>query len=312
MFAAYDLKMLPRTQGLLVLFTVLSACSARLVCTAQQAQSASPVRYHFGDDPDGRLGWADPNFDDSAWPVAQQGRWPMPPFYSDGFLWLRFRIPVRSDASGLLAVRSSRDFNLGGLPFSLADEIYVDGVLAGRQGSLAPHVEPDIRQRDEIFDLPATAATPGKIAVVALRVWCPPHLRRPANPGSVQISIDVARNLVLAQRADHTTELYANGLNLALNIGIAILGIGMLVAWRWTGERDLLVFAWVMIPQAIVLLAWNSSLPGVERLPVQVGVLVFFCTANALHGCLRRAELDRSPPACSLAETSRPNCCRGL
>jgi hypothetical protein len=272
--------MLPRISGLLALFAVLCASSAGLLCGAQQSYPAEPIRYHFGDDPDGKLSWANPSFDDSAWPIAKNGQWPMPPFYSDGFIWIRFRIPVRSNASGALAVRSSRDFNLGGLPYSLADELYADGVLAGSQGSLPPHVEPDIQRRDAVFDLPATAATPGRTAVVALRVWCPPHLRRPANPAVVQISIDETRNLLLAQRADHATELYANGLNLALNIGIALLGIGMLVAWRWTGERDLLLFAWVMIPQALVLLAWSSSLPGVGRLPfqegVQVGALVFF------------------------------------
>jgi sigma-B regulation protein RsbU (phosphoserine phosphatase) len=270
--------MLPCASGRLILLAASLACSAALLCSAQQAQppESAEIRYHFGDDPDGHLGWANPNFDDSAWPVAKDGQWPMPPFYSDGFVWVRFRIPVRSDASGPLAVRSSRETNLGGLPYSLADEIYVDGLLAGRQGSLPPHVEPDIQRRDAVFDLPVAVATPGKTAVVALRVWCPPHLRRPANPGAVQISIDETRNLQLARRADHATDDYANGLNLALNVGIGLLGIAMFVAWRWTGERDLLVFAWVMIPQALVLLAWSSSLPGVERLPVQEGALVFF------------------------------------
>jgi hypothetical protein len=200
----------------------------------------------------------------------------MPSFYSDGFIWVRYHIPVLADASLPLSVRSSRDFNLAGLPYSLADEIYVDGELAGHQGSLPPQVKPDIQSRDAVFVLPAAAAKPGKTAVVALRVWCPPHLRRPDNPASVQVSIDETRNLLLARRADRATDLYGKGLNLALNIGIALLGIGMLVAWRWTGERDLLVFAWVMIPQAIVLLAWSSSLPGMDRLPVQVGPLVFF------------------------------------
>jgi hypothetical protein len=272
--------MLPRTTGLTVLFAVLCASSAGLLCSAQQSHPPELVRYHFGDDPGGKLGWANPSFDDGSWPVAENGQWPMPPFYNDGFIWIRFHIPVRSDASRPLAVRSSRDSTLGGLPYSLADEIYVGGLLAGRQGNLPPHVEPDIQRRDAIFDLPATAAAPGKTAVVALRVWCPPHLRRPANPAFVRISIDETRNLLLAQRADHATELYANGLNLALNVGIAILGIGMLVAWRWTGERDLLLFAWVMIPQSLVLLAWSSSLPGLGRLPIQVGeqvgALVFF------------------------------------
>jgi sigma-B regulation protein RsbU (phosphoserine phosphatase) len=261
----------------LLLLTVVLACPAAFWCPAQEAQSSSPAetRYHFGDDPDGKLGWANPTFDDSAWPIAENGQWPMPPFFSDGFIWLRFRIPVRGDASGPLAVRSARDRNLDGLPFALADELYVDGVLAGSQGSLPPHVELDIHQLDAVFELPASAAKPGSTAVVALRVWCPPHLRRPGKP-AVEISIDGTRNLLLARRADHATELYANGLNLALNLGIGLLGIGMLVAWRWTGKRDLLVFAWVMIPQALVLLAWNSSLPGEDQLSFQAGAFVFF------------------------------------
>jgi hypothetical protein len=53
--------------------------------TAQSkvAQSPTPlvVRYHFGDD----AAWANPNFDDSAWPVAPDGKWPMPALNSDGF-----------------------------------------------------------------------------------------------------------------------------------------------------------------------------------------------------------------------------------
>jgi hypothetical protein len=148
----------------------------------------------------------------------------------------------------------------------LADEVLVDGVSAGREGSPPPHVYLHPPQ-DEVFNLPAAAVAPGKTAVVALRVWCPPGLRVPSFSGAFQISIDENRNLQLAQRADRESELYANGLNLALNVGIGILGIGMLVAWRWTGERDLLVFSWVMIPQAIFLLAWSPLSPGIGMLP---------------------------------------------
>lgn len=242
---------------------------------ATAAQASQPIRYHFGDDPDGKLGWANPSFDDSAWPVAENGRWPMPSYSSDGFVWVRFRIPVRSEASGPLAVRALRDFFARGLTISLADELYVGGLFAGRQGSLPPHVQLHAYQRDVVFELPAAAAMPGKTAVVALRVWCPPYLRNLGNSGAFQISIDESRDLLLAQRADRLADLYANGLDLALNIGIAILGIGMLAAWRWTSDRDLRVFSWVMIPQAVFLLAWNPTLPGLGKLPFQVGMVAF-------------------------------------
>lgn len=261
--------------GTLVLFTFLLTSSLGLLCPAQQAPPAAPARYHFGDDPEGKLGWADPDFNDTAWPVAENGRWPTPPFSSGGFIWVRFHIPVRSNISGPLAIRSSRDFFARGLGVAVADELYVDGVLVGREGRLPPNVLAFFSEQNAVFDLPAASATPGKTAVVALRLWCPPYLRIPGFSGAVQISIDESRDLLLAQRAGHLADLYANGLDLTLDIGIAILGIGMLVAWRWTGERDLLVFSWVMIPQAIVLLVWNPTLPGAEWLPFQVGMLAF-------------------------------------
>jgi phosphoserine phosphatase RsbU/P len=273
MGAAYDLWMFLRTSGLLAFFIALSASSAEFLCHAQQAQPSAPIRYHFGDDPSGGSRWADPAFNDSAWPVAENGNWPMPPFYSDGFIWVRFRIPVRNDASDPLAVRSSRDPFVGAAPFVLADELYADGVLVGREGSLPPHVGLFL-PRDAVFDLPAAAASPGKTAVVALRVWCPPGLRYPGYSGAFQVSIDENRNLQLSQSASHSGELYANGLNLTLNVGIGILGIGMLLAWRWTGERDLLVFSWVMIPQAIFLLAWSPLSPGMGGLPFHAWIVV--------------------------------------
>lgn len=243
------------------------------VGSVPEPQASTPVRYHFGDDPDGKLGWANPNFDDSAWPIAENGRWPMPPFYSNGFIWVRFRIPVRSDASGQLGVRSTREPFVGGVFFILVDETYVNGELAGREGNFPPHVELHL-PKDAVFDLPATAAAAGKTAVVAIRVWCPPVLRNPINSGAFQVSIDENRNLQLGHRADYASELYANGLNLALNAGIGILGVGMLLAWRWTRERDLLVFSWVMIPQALFLLAWSPLSPGVGRLPFRLGIVL--------------------------------------
>jgi len=75
--------------GLLILFIALSASSAGFLCPAQQAQPSAPIRYHLGDDLDGKLGWAEPNFDDSTWPIAENGHWPMPPFYSDGIVEAR-------------------------------------------------------------------------------------------------------------------------------------------------------------------------------------------------------------------------------
>ena len=271
---AYDLPMLPRTCGRLVLWTLLWVCPFALVCPAQHAQPAATVRYHFGDDPDGKLGWANPNFDDSDWPIARNGRWPMPPFYSEGTLWVRFRTPARSNVSGPLAVRSSPPFLVATNTNRQAMELYVGGMLVGRQGSLPPHVDLDLDHRDAVFDLPVAAAAPGTTAVVALRTWYPPSSRRPMALATWEISVDEIRILILTQRADRSARIYANGLDLELNVLFLLLGTGVLVAWRWAGARDLLVFAWLLILQSLNQLFVNPSLPGIGALSWRTDALI--------------------------------------
>ena len=123
---AYDLRMLPRTPELLLLFAVLSACSVELVCSAEQTQSLAPVRFHFGDDPEAKLGWANPNFDDSAWPEGQNDGFPAPDYDSDGFFWVRSQIAVPAGAAGPLAIES-QTFDAARRPPPLVDR--VDGRL---------------------------------------------------------------------------------------------------------------------------------------------------------------------------------------
>ena len=90
--------MLPRTSLRIAFFALLCFFTAAGTARAQQTQPPAEIRYHFGDDPDGHLGWANPNFDDSAWPVAKDGQWPLPPLDSNGFIWLRYHIPIRAAA----------------------------------------------------------------------------------------------------------------------------------------------------------------------------------------------------------------------
>src|SRR5579863_3358910 len=63
----------------------------------RRAQSLSldgQMRFHLGDDPDGRLGWADPAFNDSQWTLLRSsGTWSEQGYkgYS-GFAWYRFKV----------------------------------------------------------------------------------------------------------------------------------------------------------------------------------------------------------------------------
>ena len=158
---------------------------------------------------------------------------------------------MRSDASGPLSIRNARSIYFGGSVLLLADEVYVNGELAGRQGSLPPNPVLSLSQQDAVFGVPAGGAAPGTTAAIAIRVWCPPGFRMPIYAGAMRLSIDETRNVLLAYRADHAAALIADGLNLALNGLIAILSISLLSVWRRTGGRDLLLCGLVLITSAL-------------------------------------------------------------
>ena len=162
--------MLPRTSGLLAIFIALSVSSAGLLCRAQQTQPTAIIRYHFGDDPDGKLGWANPNFDDSAWPQAKNGRWPLPLPAPDSFEWTRVRVTVPADASGRLAIKVSDPYHA-----LISFEIFVNGRPAVQRGTFRPNPEPVlVLWPGSVFDLPAGLARPGETVVVAYRGWFQP------------------------------------------------------------------------------------------------------------------------------------------
>ena len=187
------------------------------------------------------MGWADPNFDDSSWPVVSQGRWPIPAFYSDGFMWVRVRVPVASSIAGPMAIRDAQNFGASDNGFVVADEVFVNGVLVGSRGGLPPRIELKVYGRDSVFDLPPGLIVPGKTAVVAFRAWYPPDVRWPGNFGSEIFAIDTSRALRLAAYSDHVTAQLAGGPDLALNLLIGLMALGLLVFWRRTGDRELLL-----------------------------------------------------------------------
>ena len=257
--------MLPRSAGALVLTTLLASCLAGFPCPAQTpAQTSLPAaaRYRFGDDPDGKLGWADPKFDDSSWPAAQRTRWPLPPVNSDWVMWVRVRVPVRWNAAGPLALRL---LNPGDPE---ADELFVNGVRVGQQGSLPPHAGLSAYNSDAVFDLPSGAAKAGSIAVVAFRAWYPPvKPRRMHTSSTANFEIDESRNLHLASHANRVSALLAEGPDLALNLIIGILGVALLVFWHWTGGRELQLCSWMLISMTTAGVVTDLSSVGALAIP---------------------------------------------
>jgi sigma-B regulation protein RsbU (phosphoserine phosphatase) len=243
--------MLPRTPGILILFTVVLAYSTALLCPAQQAQPSAPVRYHFGDDPDGKLGWANPNFDDSAWPVPHNGLIPSRSRETNRFLWVRIRVPIPNNLNAPLALHLA---DLG--VQAMAWQVFVNGQSLGGQGTFPPHADPADPPVSPVMTLPLSLAQPGSVALVALREWHAPAFIESGVPSHPTAAINHADVLSLAVRAGVADALLANGPEYALSALLALAGIALLVFWHYSrGPEYLWAAIMLLSPLATAILS---------------------------------------------------------
>jgi hypothetical protein len=212
-----------------VAFFALSP-APHLLAQTTSAQAIHPtIRYQFGDNPL----WAGPNFDDSSWPVAQQDQWPRPKFYSDGFVWIRFRVSVRTDTAVPLALRiSSIQRTL------IAYEVFVNGTRVGSFGRVPPRQFVESFPRDAIFDLPNGLAKPGEGALVTMRAWYPPASRRPGRFDTAAFAFDQSRTLHAEDAALRERAVLRNLPPMMLNIFILFVGFTVLTVGYSARNRD--------------------------------------------------------------------------
>jgi hypothetical protein len=257
---------------------------------AANAETSKPepetVRYRFGDDPNGWLGWADPGFDDSAWPVAVDSRWPMPPFNSDGILWVRLHVPVPSTAADPLTIRIVDDARHATLdPRRVtAEQIFVNGRLVGQDNYFPDgdrqRFQSRFARQEAVFDLPADVTVPGTIvpgstALVALRIWYAPSFRQAGISAGNRVEIDARRVVHLEALADRLTLLLAGSLGLAEPIVIAILGLGLLNFWLRLRGRELLLSSSMLIAFPAYMFFYNLNRLAILDLPRLQYVLMF-------------------------------------
>jgi sigma-B regulation protein RsbU (phosphoserine phosphatase) len=120
-------------------------------------------RFHPGDDADGKLGWAKPDFDDSSWPLLRSNTgWGEQGYKGyTGFAWYRFKV---------LLPNEHRPWAIS-LPRLLTSyQVFADGRLIGQFGGMPPHAE-YVVGFDQIFALPADLPSPGHAVTFAIRVW---------------------------------------------------------------------------------------------------------------------------------------------
>jgi phosphoserine phosphatase RsbU/P len=225
-----------RFSRLLLLLVSLPAMSQTVAVTQQQV-----IRYHFGENPDGSRLWTSPEFNDSDWPQTTTSPWPKPQYPSNGIIWVRIRVPVPSGENGSLALRQ---INLQNVPG--AEEIYVNGVLAGTNGKLPPQPIAAVRMEQSVFPLSRGLVSNAPTALVAVRLWMTP---RSNLEGSIDLRfvIDRAEVLETAAREARQSLLLARLPVYAAFFFMELLGIGLLVFWRFSGERDLALFGFVLV-----------------------------------------------------------------
>jgi sigma-B regulation protein RsbU (phosphoserine phosphatase) len=120
-------------------------------------------RFHLGDDPDGTLGWADPAFVDSNWPLLRSDvNWREQGYTNyTGFAWYRFKV-ILPETHKPLAICIPR--------LRTSYQIFADGKLIGQFGGMPPHGE-YIIDFDQIFPLPLEGRPSGRVLSIAIRVW---------------------------------------------------------------------------------------------------------------------------------------------
>jgi hypothetical protein len=229
---------------------LLAAASAASV--AQSQGSGGIVRYHYGDN----RSWADPTFDDSAWPVAPNGSWPAPPLASDGFVWIRLHAAVPAATTEPLALRIT-SFQLA----PQADAIYFNGVLIGGNGDFPPHPQPWTAPLHLVFRIPARRLPAGRDATIAVRAWIRPADRAGRYATRVALG-DAPTQYALAREARDSVLLHELP-TLLTGLLLVLLGLGLAALGAVTRRRELLLFALVLITgpfQAALYLVTDSRL----------------------------------------------------
>ena len=151
-----------RRPGPLSLSGSLAAQSFNLAAQGQQIIALDQLmRFHPGDEP--TLGWANPAFDDSAWPLIRGDQ----PWYAQGypqltgFAWYRFEVtpPSHSSRLALWVPLIATNF-----------QIYADGRLIAENGAMPPY--PRARYGPNlVFPIPADLVHSARPLIFAIRVW---------------------------------------------------------------------------------------------------------------------------------------------
>ncbi|HUY95600.1 MAG TPA: PP2C family protein-serine/threonine phosphatase [Terracidiphilus sp.] len=237
---------------------VLLGIFAAHFATAQSTQLT--VRYHFGDVP----GWASPAFDDSSWPIAQDGRWPLPPFYSSGVVWVRIQVPVAPDAGSSPALRLLHPGENYG-----SEQVFLDGVPLSRIGYFPPRPQAMMLPSSGVFPAPVSVDR-ANIAILALRLWYQPYLRYQGGLDQMSPVLESATLAGALERGDQAAAILSWTPMFAFNGLLGLAGIALFVFWFRFRRRELLWFSLVLFFYSVD--AMHSPLIAFASHPISASV----------------------------------------
>jgi hypothetical protein len=162
----------------LLALPALPSTSAQIVDFQKERQAVVEIhdlwRFHTGDDPDGKLGWANPGFDDSSWELLRSDQpWTAQGYkgYS-GFAWYRFKVvlPANHPPLALYVPQIGTSY-----------QVFAGGRLIGQYGGLPPRQRVDKHdpgifnnsgaRLGQVIPLPAGIADGTGSLAVAIRAW---------------------------------------------------------------------------------------------------------------------------------------------
>jgi phosphoserine phosphatase RsbU/P len=253
------------TSGANVSITNTNAVPGRMHSTLELD---GPWRFQVGDDPDGRLGWAEASFDDSAWtnvtlsrPLSEQGF----DTYT-GYGWYRLRL-----RAGQLAqfnnLPGNAAFDLLVTPNSIGQfAVYVNGVESGHTQGMTD--QPAMYQSPPLIVHLGPPATDGTV-VLAIRSWAGP---------SVNIQRGLIDKVELGARDDIADKLTASidrkwDQHLLAGIGVsflflcvAVLGFTLYMAQRKHAEYLWLAFLCL----SVTFMGASETAYGLALLPLSI------------------------------------------
>jgi phosphoserine phosphatase RsbU/P len=213
--------------------------------------------FHTGDNP----AWADPNFDDSQWPLLRSDEaWSQQGYKNyGGFAWYRFTVAVPE---------GTRNWSIYLGPMETGYQLFVDGRLAGSFGPILNSL--NYAPSSRVFVISPAAASGPRTFHIAIRTW---HLPVWATyvPGGFSGGSYFGNSRLIAQRAETDRSLQWNGLVNEYTYAVLSTLVGLVVLVLFfirREEREYLWFAVLLLANAIDIGLSISQVLAVIPLPV--------------------------------------------